>query len=134
MTEFRGSCLCGSVTYLVKGTPLAFYHCHCSRCRKAYGGGHASNIRVDSREIEWLSGEEQIKSYKIPEAERFRNDFCSQCGSPVPRYFKQHGFLIIPAGSLDHPIDIQPSARIFYGSRAEWSCSDGLPTFEGMPQ
>ena len=132
MAEFRGGCLCGAVKYQVIGEPMAFYHCHCSRCRKANGTGHASNIRVKSSEIVWREGESLVKSFKVPEAERFRNDFCSLCGSPVARNFPSHGFVVIPAGGLDHPIDIQPTARIFYGSRAEWSCADDIPVYDKM--
>src|SRR6202034_265236 len=40
----KGSCLCGAVKYEVTGEPKRFYHCHCSRCRKVTGTGHASNM------------------------------------------------------------------------------------------
>ena len=130
MNSFQGSCLCGSVRYKIEGSPLAFYHCHCQRCRKTTGTGHASNIRIDTKDIQWLSGEELIKRYKVPAAERFRNDFCGQCGSPLPRYFDEVGFVVLPAGTLDQEPDLVPDARIFYPSRAQWSCSDKLPTYD----
>ena len=130
MQNFTGSCLCGQVKYQIEGPPLCFYHCHCQRCRKTTGTGHASNIRIDAKKISWLHGEEYIKSYKVPEAERFRNDFCGQCGSPLPRYFKEIGMVVLPAGTLDREPDILPEARIFYYSRALWSCSDKLPVYK----
>lgn len=43
-TTLMGSCLCGSVEYEVTGEAQRFYHCHCQRCRKATGKGHASNL------------------------------------------------------------------------------------------
>lgn len=135
MAVFSGSCLCGSMQYSVSGEPTGFYHCHCSRCRKFSGTGHATNIRVDTQHITWNQGQSLIKSYKVPEAERFRNDFCGECGSPVPRYFREAGFVVIPAGTLDHDIEIKPEARIFYGSRTDWSCCDDeLPVFEEYPK
>ena len=130
MNSFQGSCLCGSVRYKIEGSPLSFYHCHCQRCRKTTGTGHASNIRVDTKDIQWLSGEELIKRYKVPAAERFRNDFCGQCGSPLPRYFAEVGFVVLPAGTLDQELELTPEARIFYPSRARWSCCDQLPTYD----
>ena len=131
MTDFSGSCLCGKVQYQIEGEATGFYHCHCSRCRKLSGTGHASNIRIKTDGINWLSGEQLLKSYKVPEAERFRNDFCSECGSPLPRYFPNHGFVTLPAGTLDHEIEIKPQARIFFESGASWSCNgDGIPTFK----
>ena len=41
-TTLKGSCLCGAVKYEVTGEPKRFYHCHCSRCRKATGTGMRS--------------------------------------------------------------------------------------------
>ena len=130
MECYSGSCLCGQVRYEIRGPSLAFYHCHCQRCRKFSGTGHASNIRIDTKQIHWLSGKELIKRYKVPEAERFRNDFCAACGSPLPRYFAEVGFVVLPAGTLDHEPAIQPEARIFNTSRSQWSCRDDLPTYE----
>jgi len=85
MEHYAGSCLCGQVRYEISGQALAFYHCHCNRCQKMNGSGHASNIRIDAQSINWLAGEDLIKQYKVPEAVRFRNDFCGNCGSPLPR-------------------------------------------------
>ena len=37
---------------------------------------------------------------------------------------------VIPAGSLDDEIPIKPQARIFWDSRADWSCDgDTLPRY-----
>lgn len=130
MDSFSGSCLCGSVRYKIEGAPLAFYHCHCQRCRKTTGTGHASNLRIDAKNIQWMSGENLIKRYKVQQAERFRNDFCGQCGSPLPRFFEEVGFIVLPAGTLDEEPELIPNARIFYPSRAQWSCCDNLPTYE----
>jgi len=134
MTTLTGSCLCGQIAYQIEGQTTAFYHCHCLRCRKATGTGHASNIRVKTTGIEWLKGEQLIKSYKVPEADRFKNDFCSECGAPLPRHFPNLGMVVLPAGTLDHEPDIQPEARIFCESRSEWSCSDDITAFAQYPE
>lgn len=133
MSRCQGSCLCGQVTYRVSGELLGFYHCHCQRCRKMTGTGHASNLRVDSDRVEWLTGSELVQSYRLPSAARFRNDFCSACGSPLPKYFSETGFVLIPAGSLDEEPGLLPQARIFYRHRVSWSCADDLPTFSEYP-
>lgn len=132
--NFRGSCLCGSVRYEISGEPLRFYHCHCSRCRKATGTGHASNMMIKPGSIQWIRGEELIRSYKVPEAQRFTNCFCANCGGRLPRYVKETDMIIIPAGSLDSESPIKPQARIFWDSRAGWSCGgDGLPVHAEYP-
>ena len=135
-TTLKGSCLCGAVMYEVTGEPQRFYHCHCSRCRKATGTGHASNLFLQPGELQWLSGEEQIRTFKVPEAKRFTNNFCATCGSRLPRHAKEADAVLIPAGSLDDEPPMSPQARIFSGSRASWSCDgDALPAYtEHVPQ
>ncbi|MDB4453675.1 GFA family protein [Pseudomonadales bacterium] len=93
MTVFEGSCLCKGISYSIKGDALGFYHCHCQRCRKVNGTGHGSNIRIDAQSIEWHGDKSLINRYKVPDAYRFRNDFCRDCGSPMPRYFEEVGYM-----------------------------------------
>jgi len=86
--------------------------------------------------IDWLSGEENIQSYQLPEAERFGNTFCSTCGGRVPKFVEQARLVFIPAGSLDDEPEYLPEARIFMGSKANWSCgeySHSVPEFEEFP-
>jgi len=133
--DTTGSCLCGTIRYTIRGEAVRFYHCHCSRCRKATGTGHASNLLVSPLDsLEWTSGGELLACYKVPEAKRFRTCFCPQCGSPLPRKIPELDAVLIPAGSLDSVPPIAPSARIFFDSRADWSCSgDGLPVYPEYP-
>lgn len=127
---YKGSCLCGAVEYEITGEASRFYHCHCQRCRKATGTGHASNLFIKADKVNWLKGEEHITHYKIPESERFMNSFCSQCGSRMPRYVPQLQVVMLPAGSLDNEPALKPQAHIFWDSRADWSCSAGdIPVF-----
>ena len=133
MSSLSGGCLCGAVRYTVNGEAQRFYHCHCSRCRKASGTGHASNLFVQGT-LTWNSGEELIRTFKLPEAARFANSFCEVCGSRMPRFIEKVGMVFIPAGSLDDEPDIRPQARIFLDSRAKWSCDEAvLPGFEQYP-
>ena len=126
--------MCGAVKYEVTGEPKRFYHCHCSRCRKATGTGHASNLFIQPGTLTWLSGEELIASFKVPEAKRFANTFCATCGGRVPRQAVDSDVVMIPAGSLDDEAPIRPLANIFAGSRASWSCaSEELPTYPEFP-
>ncbi|MGA7802355.1 MAG: GFA family protein [Gammaproteobacteria bacterium] len=130
----KGSCLCGSIRYQITGEPARFYHCHCRRCRKATGTGHASNVLVKATDIDWIGGEELLRRYKVPEAERFSTQFCGNCGSLLPRTVPALGMVLIPAGSLDSDPGIEPMSHIFYDSRAQWSCPAGdLPAFPEYP-
>lgn len=130
----RGSCLCGAVSYEASGEPVRFYHCHCRRCRKATGTGHATNLMLQSARVSWLQGEDMLLGYKVPDAQRFRTCFCRQCGSPMPRVVQESGIAVILAGSLDTEPGMAPQARIFWDSRSSWSCAAGdLPVFAEYP-
>jgi hypothetical protein len=136
MPTLKGSCLCGAVRYEVTGEPKRFYHCHCSRCRKATGTGHATNLFLQPAALAWTAGAELVRSFKLPEALRFTNQFCGTCGGRVPRQPKDTDIVIVPAGSLDDPAPIEPQAHIFAESRADWSCAgEALPAYpEYAPQ
>jgi hypothetical protein len=133
-TTLTGSCLCGAVQYEVSGDATRFYHCHCQRCRKASGTGHATNLMLRPGRVRWVKGEELLGRFKVPEAERFATCFCRNCGSPLPRVVPELELVVIPAGSLDSQPPGEPQARIFWDSRAGWSCAaGGLPVFAEYP-
>ena len=131
-----GSCLCRSIEYKVTGEAMRFSHCHCQRCRKATGTGHASNfVLTPVSGLKWIKGEDLLTRYKVPEAERFYNCFCKQCGSPMPRTIPEINAVLIPAGSLDVEPPLQPQHHIFWDSRADWSCDkSGLPVYNEYPE
>ena len=132
--HLSGSCLCGSVAYEIHGEFLQFNHCHCERCRKMTGTGHATNIILKPGSVEWTAGENLLRSYKVPEAKRFRSVFCGECGSPMPRVTPDNSLAVIPAGTLDKEPGVRPERRIFQDSRTDWSCpADDLPAFDQYP-
>ncbi len=133
--KLSGGCLCDAVQYEIEGEAERFYHCHCSRCRRLTGSGQASNLLVKPADcLRWTQGESLLKRYKLPDAEHFYSLFCSQCGSPMPRVVKILDAVLVPAGTLHQEPPIQPAARIFWASRAQWSCQDeNLPTFAEYP-
>ncbi len=132
--RIEGGCLCGATRYRARGPWLRFVHCHCSRCRRATGTGHATNLFTAPENLEWLTGESNVARYDLPDAERFANAFCKTCGSPLPRLTRTGEVWVIPAGSLDHEPSALPSARIFWSSRASWSCGGEEPTcFDTYP-
>ncbi|NNF15516.1 MAG: GFA family protein [Gammaproteobacteria bacterium] len=133
--KFNGSCLCGAIRYCIEGDADRFYHCHCSRCRKATGTGHASNLLMARPvSVEWLTGEKNLRSYKVADAKRFATVFCGTCGSPLPRVAPDNSMAVIPAGSLDSLPSVSPQARIFYDSRMPWTCcGQELPTYSRYP-
>ena len=130
-----GSCLCGAVRFEVEPPFKIMAHCHCGRCRKSSGTGHATNLAVGPDQLRWREGEALIGRYEVPDARSFGKWFCTTCGSPLPRLRRGGGMYVIPAGALDEDPRVRPTDRIFWGSRAGWSCEAGaLPTHDGYPE
>ena len=125
----KGSCLCGAVAFEA-GDEIEMRNCHCSRCRKARGAAHATNLFVPTRAFRWLRGQDLVITYRLPNAERFGNSFCRVCGSPMPRAMSTREIVLIPAGSLDDDPKIRASCHIYVGSKAPWhEITDGLPQY-----
>jgi len=126
----RGSCLCGQVAYEVEGAIEVIRHCHCGRCRRARSAAHATNGFVDPARFRFLRGEELLDSFKVPEADRFTQNFCRECGSPMPRAFPNRPYVVIPMGSVEGEPGSRPSGHIFVGSKAPWyEITDSLPQY-----
>ncbi len=129
--EVHGSCLCRAVAYAVEGEIPFFLNCHCRRCRRARSAPHATNGFVEAERFRWLRGEEKLRSYKIPEADRFTQVFCAACGSVMPVVRREANRVVIPAGSLDDDPVGRERAHIFCGSKSHWyEIGDELEQFE----
>ncbi len=132
--NISGSCLCGEVTYQFAGPIKVFQYCHCSRCQKFTGSAHASNIIIDPAQFQWLSGEEAVGRFELPEAKYFATSFCKICGSSLPWLTKSGTAMIIPAGTLDDDPKVKPKHNIFYANKVPWFKEVGdLVKYEKLP-
>ncbi len=129
-----GSCLCCGVAFELDGAPEMMRNCHCSRCRRARSAAFATNLFYPAERLRFVRGEELVAAYKLPEAERFGNNFCRRCGSLVPRVAPGRPYAVVPAGALDTDPGARASAHIFVGSKAPWwEITDDLPRHAEMP-
>jgi hypothetical protein len=126
--QTRGSCLCGTVAFVVTGEPKFARHCHCARCQRARSAAHATNLVVPVDGVRFTRGEDHLTTYKLPEARYFAQVFCDLCGSPMPRSDASRDLTVVPMGSLDDDPGIRPSSHIFVTSKAPWhTITDTLP-------
>jgi hypothetical protein len=124
----RGSCLCGAVAFVLTEAPRLARYCHCSRCRKARSAAFAANLLLGDTGLRFTRGEDELVSYKIPEALRFTQCFCRRCGGKLPRVDRERKLAIVPLGALDDDPGIRPSSHIFVASKAAWDeIADELP-------
>ncbi|OAN71770.1 aldehyde-activating protein [Rhodobacteraceae bacterium EhC02] len=129
----QGKCLCGDVSFHISGEFDSFFLCHCARCRKDSGSSHAANLFSSKARITWLAGEDKITTFRLP-GTRHVKCFCRDCGSALPFLQAEEGVLVVPAGSLDSPLGLRPTAHICLSSRADWDDDLALIAgFDGLP-
>ncbi len=131
-SEHLGSCLCGGVRYRVLGALAPIQVCHCNQCRRAQGGAFATNIPVATSQLDFLSGENLLKSFEAsPGKERV---FCGRCGSPVlSRRASRPGVVRLRAGLLEDPVEAKVGFHFYANDAASWWPveDDGLPRYPG---
>ena len=116
----RGGCLCGAVAFEAELPFDKFIRCHCSRCRKASGSAFATNAYVSPSAFRWVSGQESVARFDLPDARSFSSSFCTHCGSPLPHATRSGREMIVPAGSLKDDPGVSPTADVCWDSRAPW--------------
>lgn len=132
--KHKGSCLCGEVKYELSGDFQSFFLCHCTRCQKDTGSAHAANLFATANTLTWLQGENDVKTYHHLNSMHAKS-FCQKCGSALPTVDENINSVVVPAGSLDSPILIEPTAKIFVSRRANWSKHlDNIPNYDESPE
>jgi hypothetical protein len=126
-----GRCLCGAVTYEVRGPLRDVILCHCIECRRwsgsvgAFSATLASNLVVsEGSPMRWIDS---------PDSDRAaRRASCGECGSSL--FWQGAGAerVSIAAGTLDEPTGLRTAAHIYVQQAAEHDVlpEDGLPRCE----
>lgn len=128
----RGSCVCGTVRFETEGRVSPISMCHCSVCRKSFGGHSNAVLVTAAKRFRFLSGEDQIRGYRRPSG--YRTSFCGNCGCPVPLEHESGKLMMLPAGSLDDDPGVGVARHIFVGSKASWDeIGDAAPQFDTWP-
>ncbi len=120
LNNVKGQCVCGAVRFSISGEVSSFHLCYCSKCRQSTGSAHASNIFTSPKNITWTAGKDLINRFELAAAKHWCTQFCKNCGSSLPYLNRSGAFLVIPAGSLSAPFDLEPDDKIFCDSRARW--------------
>ena len=123
-----GECLCGGIQFEVESVPMIGL-CHCSRCRKAYGGPFAIEAVIPSSDFRLTSGADLVRTDQSSgDAHRA---FCRVCGSRAPFSALDGKVQLVPAGLFIDDPGVKPSFHLFVGSKAPWwDITDDLPQYE----
>lgn len=127
MTQTKGHCLCGQISFSYTGDPKWVLHCHCETCRRATSSPMATWISVPDENFAYTSGTPSQYS-SSPEVIR---EFCPNCGTPMSfRTQKMPGEIHLYAVSLEDPNSVSPSCHVFEAEKLGWfDVHDDLPRY-----
>jgi len=119
---FRGSCLCGDITFEATGELQGVSACHCGQCRKQ--SGHVwSSAYVPEVDVK-ITGD--VTWYEAtPAAKR---GFCARCGAFL--FWKAHDEdkMSFALGALDGPTGLRLEKHIFTADKGDYyEIADGVP-------
>jgi len=115
---YKGSCLCGQVTFEASGFSDQAANCHCSMCRKFHGAAFGTLVSVST--LNWLSGLSLLQDFVAPKGTI--RTFCKECGSSLGFRVKDQPFeqLEIAVSTFDDEIPVKIDAHIYTNYKACW--------------
>jgi hypothetical protein len=126
----KGSCLCGAVSFEVKGDLPAPDACHCTSCRKSTGHYLVStDVPRDSLTIE---GAENVGWYRS--SEKVRRGFCSTCGSTLFWDPIHRDWTGVAMGAFEAPTGTRIHVHVHTADKGDYyGIGDGAPQYETVP-
>ena len=127
---YKGSCLCGSITYTIKQELSDFGYCHCRSCQKSSGSAFGANAGINRSAIELNAKDHCLKEYTSTSGKT--RAFCGRCGSPIYAFnAASPDILRIRLGSLDSAFNKFCKAHSFVAEKASWEVIAGdIPQFD----
>ncbi|HEV7345138.1 MAG TPA: GFA family protein [Devosia sp.] len=127
----KGSCLCGAVTFTVRGQLPAASACHCTRCRKATGH-YEAGVDVKKSDVS-IQGIENITWYYS--SGKVRRGFCCVGGSPLFFDPPAADWIGLMLGTFDGPTGTKISSHVFVKNKGDYyTISDGVPQYATVPK
>ena len=129
-----GHCLCGAVSYVIKGEPVGTGQCHCKDCQRASGTGHMSIARFKAEDVT-LTGTTASFASTADSGNINTRHFCPKCGS---RLYGQNsaapGILNLAPGCMDDNDWFRAQRVVYTKDRPSWDVTPtDVPNFERMP-
>lgn len=133
MTERKGQCLCGAVTFKLKAEPLATRVCWCRDCQRLAANGTV-NALVAAEALE-VSGALANYVKTADSGNSITRQFCPSCGTQLFGISTgRPQFRVVRVGSFDDPSSFKPTMNIWTASAPAWACLDSsLENIDGQP-
>ena len=112
----KGSCLCGTVKFEVKGDMRPIIACHCTQCRKQTGNYYTTTSALDADLT--ITGADSITWYRASESAA--RGFCKTCGSALFWRADGRNETSILAGSIDGPTGLAVEGHIYCAFKGDY--------------
>src|SRR5687768_10678173 len=114
--SYKGSCLCGAVTFEVEGDLPGPDGCHCIACRKH--SGHFFVSTDATRSAQTIHGEENVTWFQS--SAKVRRGFCAACGSSLLRDPVGRDWTGITMGALGGPTNTRLHVPVRTAEKADY--------------
>ena len=115
-SKHYGRCLCGAVTFTIKGELRQVLVCHCSQCRRSSGHQWAATAApVEAIEIDCQNTLSWYRS-----SSKAKRGFCRRCGSSLFWQLDGSTSLSIAAGSLNLPTGLSTQEHIYFENASDY--------------
>jgi hypothetical protein len=123
----RGRCICGNVSYKIKGEPKRVTICHCDWCQRRTGSAFGIEVVFDTEKV--IVNDEAITRYRHISDESGRwldQHFCSNCGTNIGLTLEAvPAVRSIAAGTFDDPnwlkLETYPRRHVYTRSARDWA-------------
>lgn len=113
---YKGSCLCGAVTFEVEGELRDAVACHCSQCRKTSGHYWAASQADNAA----LTITRDVGLTWFQSSDYARRGFCNTCGASLFWEMAGEGKTSIGAGCIEAPTGIKVKAHIYTKDKGDY--------------
>jgi hypothetical protein len=132
MSEIKGSCLCGKVTYTASAEPVFTGLCHCKTCQKGTGSAFTPVIAVPTASLT-VNGMLTRFDGVGGSGNATHRFFCPTCGSTVTETADvMAGITMVTIGTLDDANSVNPTMQIFCDSALPWAKLPDMQAFAKM--
>ena len=125
MSTYKGSCLCGTISFTVNGELPPPDACHCKQCRK-FSGHYFVSTDVPKASLT-IVGEENLRWFPSG-VKKVRRGFCVNCGASLFWDPLEHDWIGVAMGAFDEPTETQTHIHVFTSEKGDYyDLTDGLP-------
>ncbi len=124
-----GGCLCGGVSYEIKGKLRDVVNCHCGQCRKTHG--HFAAYSSVAKQDLVLTSDSSLRWYESTPGVAKRG-FCNECGASLFWKPVSEPRIAVAAGSMDAPTGLRTTKHVFVDDAGDYyEFTDNLEKIPG---